>query len=152
MEIFPHLRIGLLNGSLLVAAFYLTFGILLLLIPRQVFTRLYTGPRREGADPSLSAAATDTTHTYLARYTLTVTTVDNGFVTKSPNQPTYLAGTVVTLSAEPATNWIFDHWTGDASGTTAITTVTMDRNKTVTAVFREFYMIYLPLVLRNSAP
>jgi protein-S-isoprenylcysteine O-methyltransferase Ste14 len=48
MEIFPDPEIGLLNGWLLVVAFYLVFGILLILFPRQVVTRLYDRPRRRG--------------------------------------------------------------------------------------------------------
>lgn len=48
MEIFPDPKIGLLNGWLLVAAFYLVFGMLLFLFPRQVVSRLYDRPRRTG--------------------------------------------------------------------------------------------------------
>lgn len=49
MEIFPDLEIGLFNGWLLVAIFYLVFGILLILFPRQVVARLYDRPRRKGS-------------------------------------------------------------------------------------------------------
>lgn len=48
MEIFPDLELGLFNGWLLVATFYLVFGILLILFPRQVVARLYDRPRRKG--------------------------------------------------------------------------------------------------------
>ena len=48
MEIFPDPEIGLLNGWLLVAIFYLVFGILLILFPKQVVARLYDRPRRKG--------------------------------------------------------------------------------------------------------
>jgi len=47
MEIFPDLEIGLFNGWPLVAIFYLVFGILLFLFPRQVVARLYDRPRRK---------------------------------------------------------------------------------------------------------
>jgi protein-S-isoprenylcysteine O-methyltransferase Ste14 len=45
VEICPDQRIGLLNGWLLVAVFYLVFGTLLIIFPRQVVTRLYARPR-----------------------------------------------------------------------------------------------------------
>jgi len=35
VEIFPDLEFGLLNGWLLVATFYLIFGVLLLLLPNE---------------------------------------------------------------------------------------------------------------------
>ena len=41
MRLFPVLKFGLFNGWLLVAIFYLVFGVLLLLFPRPVVARLY---------------------------------------------------------------------------------------------------------------
>jgi len=41
MEFFPDLELGFFNGWLLAAIFYLVFGILLVLFPKQVVTRLY---------------------------------------------------------------------------------------------------------------
>ncbi|MCL0048337.1 hypothetical protein M1N20_02675, partial [Dehalococcoidia bacterium] len=73
------------------------------------------------------------------RYTLTVTVdpAQSGTVSLSPLQPAagYLAGTTVTLTAEPAEGWEFDRWSGDAVGTEPVTTVTMTRHKSVTAHF-----------------
>ncbi|MCL0077353.1 Ig-like domain-containing protein [Dehalococcoidia bacterium] len=73
------------------------------------------------------------------RYTLTVTVdpAQSGTVSLSPLQPAagYLAGTTVTLTAEPAAGWEFDRWSGDAVGTEPVTTVTMTRHKSVTAHF-----------------
>jgi len=105
-------------------------------------------------DPNLTAVVTDTTHTFLPRYTLIVNTTGNGTVDIVPDQPTYLAGATVTLTAVPAADWVFDHWSGDASGTTLTTIITMDSDKTVMAVFNEqpTYMIYLPLTVRNYTP
>ena len=59
----------------------------------------------------------------------------NGTVTKLPDQATYDHGTVVQLTAVPATGYHFVNWTGDASGTDLTTSVTMDGDKTVTANF-----------------
>jgi len=47
----------------------------------------------------------------------------------------YDAGTVVTLTANPSSGWEFDHWSGDLSGTSNPATITMDKNKSVTANF-----------------
>jgi protein-S-isoprenylcysteine O-methyltransferase Ste14 len=41
MQLFPTLRLGLLNGWLLAAILYLLFGVLLVLFPRPVVARLY---------------------------------------------------------------------------------------------------------------
>ncbi|XUX01138.1 MAG: InlB B-repeat-containing protein [Dehalogenimonas sp.] len=64
-------------------------------------------------------------------YTLTLNIVGSGSIAKSPDQPTYSYGTVVTLTPTPAAGWSFDAFSGD----TTTNTITMDGNKTVTATF-----------------
>jgi uncharacterized repeat protein (TIGR02543 family) len=49
---------------------------------------------------------------------------------------TYNSGTVVTVTATPAAGYTFVNWSGDASGTNATTTVTMNSNKSVSANFQ----------------
>ena len=71
------------------------------------------------------------------QYTLTVTTSGNGSVTKNPDQANYYEGDSVQLTAVPASNWSFAGWSGDASGTTNPTTVTINGNKAVTATFTQ---------------
>ena len=71
------------------------------------------------------------------QYTLTVNTVGQGSVTLNPPGGTYDSGTVVTLTANPDSGWQFDNWSGDLSGSTNPTTITMTSNKTVTANFSE---------------
>jgi hypothetical protein len=44
MELFPQLRLGWLNGSLLLAALYGVYGLMLLVFPRDVVARLYDRP------------------------------------------------------------------------------------------------------------
>ncbi len=68
-------------------------------------------------------------------YTLTVDTVGNGTVTVDPQQGSYLAGTVVTLTATPDAGWYFGQWSGDASGALRQIMVTMTSDKVVTATF-----------------
>ncbi len=67
-------------------------------------------------------------------FTLTtnVSPANSGTVTKSPDAATYASGRQVGLTATAAAGWEFAGWTGDATGNTATTTVTMDTNKTVT--------------------
>ncbi len=55
----------------------------------------------------------------------------------------YPAGTVVQITAQPATGYYFGSWSGAASGTNAVTTVTMDANKSVNASFYLRYTLTL---------
>jgi len=71
---------------------------------------------------------------YLEEYSLNITIDGHGSVEKTPNPP-YTYGTIVQLTAIPNMGWSFSHWSGDASGTSPVTTVTMTGNKSVTAHF-----------------
>ena len=70
-------------------------------------------------------------------YTLTTSVAGRGSV--SPAGATeYESGTVVDVSATPADQYsAFNHWEGALSGSTNPTTILMDGNKSVTAVFEE---------------
>lgn len=71
-------------------------------------------------------------------YTLS-TSVDpsgTGSVTLDPCSITYPEGTQVTLTAHPSSGYTFDHWSGDASGSSISTTVIMNSDKSVTAHFQ----------------
>ncbi len=70
-----------------------------------------------------------------AKHDLTVLTTGQGAVTLDPSGGTYEEGASVVLTAAPAAGWHFDHWTGALSGNTNPAQVTMDADKTVTAVF-----------------
>jgi hypothetical protein len=71
-----------------------------------------------------------------SNYLLTVSMIGSGSVVLDPAGGSYHYETVVTLTATPAApGWSFDHWSGDASGTSSTTTVTMTDNRAVTAVF-----------------
>ena len=73
--------------------------------------------------------------------------LDKGRVTRTPDQATYLHGSVVTLTAVPEAGWYFGQWLGDASGTLTQTTVLMDANKVVTATFFNTPQTYYTLTL-----
>jgi uncharacterized repeat protein (TIGR02543 family) len=71
------------------------------------------------------------------QYTLTTTANPSagGSIARSPNATSYAPGTVVTLTATPASGYTFTGWSAGASGTSATTTVTMNANTSVTANF-----------------
>jgi uncharacterized repeat protein (TIGR02543 family) len=91
-----------------------------------------TSPLNVTMDANKSITATFAINTY----TLTVSISGGGTVTVSPNQPTYTYGTVVQLTANPATNFHLTSWIGDASGTTNPLSITMDGNKSIVATFK----------------
>jgi uncharacterized repeat protein (TIGR02543 family) len=70
------------------------------------------------------------------RYTLNTNRnpVAGGTISLSAPGP-YTNGTVVTLTAQPSSGFRFVNWSGDISGTSATTTITMNSNKTITATF-----------------
>ena len=71
------------------------------------------------------------------QYTLTTNVVGQGSIALNPSGGVYDAGTVVTLTATPDSGWQFDNWSGDLSGSTNPTTITMNSNKTVNSNFSE---------------
>jgi len=99
----------------------------------------------ETPDVDVSIAGLDVRLDYtsgvVTYYTLTVniTPTAGGTVTLDPTQPAggYEDGTSVELTANAASGYDFDHWSGAASGTSTTTHVTMTADKTVTAHFEE---------------
>ena len=70
----------------------------------------------------------------LSQYTLTLIVVGEGAVT--PGNGTYSSGANVPLTAAASEGWTFSGWSGYATGTEN-TTITMDRDKVVTATFTQ---------------
>lgn len=74
---------------------------------------------------------------FVHSFSLTVETEGQGEVIIAPARGTYEEGEQPTLKAVAAENWIFDRWTGALTGTANPETLTMNADKTVTAVFVE---------------
>ncbi len=68
-------------------------------------------------------------------YKLTATSNPPDGGTVSPSNQDYADGTVANITASPSTEYIFQNWTGSASGSSPTTTVTMDSDKSVIANF-----------------
>ncbi|HHE72671.1 MAG TPA: hypothetical protein ENL34_10375, partial [Chloroflexi bacterium] len=68
------------------------------------------------------------------QYTLTMAVDGSGSTDPSVGIHTYDEGTVVPLTATPDAGWMFDHWNGDVTGSTNPTSITMNGDKSVTAV------------------
>jgi len=81
--------------------------------------------------------------------TLTINTSGSGSVSRDDNGP-YEYGDVVELTAVPATGWHFVNWTGDLTGTENPKSITLNGNRTVTAVFEEDAPTCYTLTLSHS--
>ena len=78
--------------------------------------------------------------------TLTINTAGQGTVTGAGP---FASGTVVSVSATPASGWQFVNWTGDAvaNSSSASTTIIMNGNKTITANFTQIPLNQLSIVV-----
>ena len=75
------------------------------------------------------------TATFVKVYTLAISFEPAGGGSVSPGGGPYDEGASVVLTAIPASGYRFDHWSGDVSGTTTSITITINADKSVTAVF-----------------
>ena len=64
---------------------------------------------------------------------VTVNPIEGG--TATPSEGTYKEGSTVTVNAAPRGEYLFDRWSGDASGTSSSIDILVDGNKNVTANF-----------------
>jgi uncharacterized repeat protein (TIGR02543 family) len=78
---------------------------------------------------------------FKAIFTLIVKISPSNGGTVTPSGGTYDAGTQVNLSAQPAPGYRFDHWSGDAAGTSNPIGFIMDRARTITANFVAQYTL-----------
>jgi hypothetical protein len=92
-------------------------------------------------------------------YTLTVSVVGSGSVTRNDTGPNYHYGDAVLLTAVPGMGWSFDHWSGDLSGSASPATLVITGNMSVTATFVQInYTLTVSVVgsgsvsLNNTGP
>ena len=69
-------------------------------------------------------------------YELVVSIEGNGSVVVAPEETIYEEGTEVSLRAEPTEGWLFEKWTGDATGSDTEIVITMDSDKSITVSFK----------------
>lgn len=72
-------------------------------------------------------------------FTLSVTVSPTGGGDVSPSGGVYQSGLNATLTVRPAWGYMFDCWSGDATGSLSSITINMSSNKDVTAQFRMFF-------------
>jgi hypothetical protein len=70
-------------------------------------------------------------------YTLSVTVNGQGTIDLDPPGGIYEEETQVSLTANSGFGWYFTKWEGDLSGSVNPSTILMNRNKSVTAIFKE---------------
>ena len=98
-----------------------------------VICRVTDSLSNTGDSPVVTATWTPITQ----QYTLTIGVSPSGGGTTSPTTSSYNAGTIVPVTAYVASGYIFDHWEldGVGQGNANPLSVTVDANKTLTAVF-----------------
>ena len=73
------------------------------------------------------------------QYPLTITIQGEGTVSenviKAGVATDYTSGSIIELTANPSAEWVFSEWKGDLTGTENPKQITIDKPKTVTAVF-----------------
>ncbi len=78
-----------------------------------------------------------------SEFTITTSTEGAGLVEKDPDKASYLEGEEVILRAVAETGWTFKQWKGDLSGSSNPETITVDGDKSVTAVFEQDLVIVI---------
>jgi hypothetical protein len=71
----------------------------------------------------------------LVNHTLTVVASAGGTVNLNPSGGTYINTNVVMATAAPSAGSTFLYWLGDASGTNPAVNISMERDKTIQAIF-----------------
>jgi hypothetical protein len=70
-----------------------------------------------------------------ATHNLSISINGQGIINPGEGTYEYPGGHQVTINVSPIYGWEFDHWSGDATGTSPTIIITMDSDKHVTAYF-----------------
>ncbi|MBD3343680.1 MAG: hypothetical protein GF401_01305, partial [Chitinivibrionales bacterium] len=95
-----------------------------------IITATDNGSPAKSADITLTITVTDS----LCRLTTSVAN-GSGTIQVQGGQTMFDPGTEVRITANPGSDYVFKNWRGDATGTDSTTTIIMDRDKSVEAVF-----------------
>jgi hypothetical protein len=87
------------------------------------------------ADTQETAEAPPVTVNVTPLYSLALTVSGNGTATADPSNGPYTNSSIVSLTATPDPGWVFDHWSGDASGSNNPISVSVTAPMSVQAVF-----------------
>jgi hypothetical protein len=94
-------------------------------------------PSTINLDPGETVTCTFTNTKLFEMYTLSFSVTGNGTITLDPPGGSYSEGTIVEMMATPGEGYMFDQWSGDLSGSPNPEFITMDSDKTLTAIFIE---------------
>jgi hypothetical protein len=84
-------------------------------------------------------------------YRLTLAVSGQGSIKPEAGIRNCKRGTIVAVTAQPSAGWRFEKWTGGAADAkTASTTVTMNKNKRITAVFKKIVYYGLTLDIKGK--
>jgi hypothetical protein len=83
-------------------------------------------------------------------YTLSVTNLGSGTVTKNPTNSSYPAGVTVIVTATPDSGWYFAGWSGDTNGTVNPLNVTVESDLVITGNFLPYPVYTLTLVTNGQ--
>ena len=92
----------------------------------------------DGGDPSDDSKPT---------LSVSASPANGGSVSRDPSSSSYANGDEVTVTATAASGYVFTGWSGASTSTDASITVTMDGNKTLTAIFKRLYTLTI-----NASP
>jgi hypothetical protein len=94
-------------------------------------------------------AATSSPAMLAVNFSLATAVSGSGSVSTSPNQPSYIPNSTVTLTATPNSSFAFIGWSGDAGGTNNPLSLLLTTNESVTA---NFVSTATDLILDNTDP
>ena len=106
---------------------------------RKIFTQWSDGSRDDPRTTTVTGSATYVAN-WLTQYQLTITMSPSGAGSTSPaGSNWYDEGASVTVTATPASGYVFDHWEldGASAGTSPSITVSMTKPHTLVAVFTQ---------------
>ncbi|MCG8604214.1 tandem-95 repeat protein, partial [bacterium] len=87
-----------------------------------------------------------------SQFNLSIATEGTGTVTLTPPGGSYPENTIVTMTANPDTGWVFSAWTGDIDGSERSVTLLMNGNKAVVARFTEVPPVEFTLDVSVQGP